>query len=147
MHSSAALMFRPREKRSRSLGTLSPPVPMQQMSSRNNLWRNATSAFKTCRASLARSKGHLGLVIERTPATNDIILGQAARHMIVHNMATVDAKMLKQISTAAPRDLKPDLTLGQKITFTREEIDLLGDRMEEYVGTLAQKLELQFEAE
>lgn len=76
--------------------------------------------------------------------TNDIILGQAARHVIVHNMAIVDAKMLKQIHAAVPRSLKLDCAIGEKIAFTREEIEVLGTRMEEYVGDLAMRLESRF---
>jgi hypothetical protein len=87
---------------------------------------------------------HFGIAVERTPATNDIILGQAARHMIVHNMAIVDGRMLKQVTAATPRTLKADIALGQTITFTRDEIETLGVRMLEYVDVLAMKLESRF---
>ncbi|HUR79797.1 MAG TPA: hypothetical protein VM733_03465 [Thermoanaerobaculia bacterium] len=53
---------------------------------------------------------HFGIALQRTSATNDIILGQAARHAIVHNMALVDTRMLKQIQAAIPRTLKSQLT-------------------------------------
>jgi hypothetical protein len=85
-------------------------------------------------------KEHLALDLGRSGQTNDIIVGQAARHVIVHAGGNVDARMLRQLSNVRPRRLKTALQLGERIQFNTEEVRLLGATMSEYVGRLAVQL-------
>ena len=53
---------------------------------------------------------------------NNIILGQASRHVIVRTGALVTDRMLKQISRAKPRTLKEDLVPGVPLIFSKKEV-------------------------
>lgn len=66
---------------------------------------------------------------------NNIILGQACRHVIVHSGAVVDDKCLKQVKAATPRVLKADLAAGP-VQFSVEELKVLACSMSAYMGTL-----------
>ena len=68
---------------------------------------------------------HLQIEVEKTPLVNDIILGHAARHVIVHSGAVVDRKMINQIKGALPRTLKEALVEGERIRFSPEEVSSL----------------------
>jgi hypothetical protein len=79
----------------------------------------------------------LGKEPERDSEVNDIIVAQACRHAIVHAESKVDERLLKQIANANPRRLKRDLVRGQEISFTEEEIDLVGARMQNYLKKMS----------
>jgi hypothetical protein len=81
-------------------------------------------------------KEHLRIEIGRTEETNDIILGQAARHVIVHSGGVVDARMVRQVSAARPRRLKPAVAASERIEFTPGEVRLLGASMTSYIEAL-----------
>jgi hypothetical protein len=71
--------------------------------------------------SIARAfKDYLGIEIERTQRVNDIVLAQGCRHVIVHSGGIVDDRLVRQLSSAQPRRLKPRLVLGERIQFTDE---------------------------
>ena len=72
----------------------------------------------------------------RDDVTNDIILGQACRHAIVHSGAVVDRRLLGQVSGAVPRTLKRDLRDGQELAFEPGEIDSLAGSMRTYLDAL-----------
>jgi hypothetical protein len=78
---------------------------------------------------------HLRIEIGRTEETNDIILGQAARHVIVH-AGGVDARMVRQVSGAHPRRLKPAIAVNERIEFTPDEVRQLGASMTSYIEAL-----------
>ena len=63
-----------------------------------------------------------------------IILAQAYRHAIVHADSRVDERLLKQIATAEPRQLKKSVTVGAEISFTEDEIELAGNSMCKYIS-------------
>lgn len=85
-------------------------------------------------------KEHVGVDLARSEKTNDVILGQAARHVIVHAGGIVDSRMLRQLSNVTPRCLKPSLRLGERIQFEPDEVRILGSTMSEFVGGLSQRL-------
>lgn len=60
---------------------------------------------------------------------NNIITAQACRHVIVHAGGRITEKMIKQVSGAYPRSLKTKLELGEKISFTLEEIEIVKKSM------------------
>jgi hypothetical protein len=90
---------------------------------------------------------HFEIHIQRTATINDIILGQAARHVIVHNAAVINDRMLKQLSGATDRHLKPQLSAGEKISFTPEEINALGSVMMSYLEDVERRLRAKFDPE
>ncbi|MEE9443993.1 MAG: hypothetical protein V3V99_15120 [candidate division Zixibacteria bacterium] len=72
--------------------------------------------------------------IMRDSIVDDIILGQAARHIIVHSGGKIDNKFLSQISSADKRNLKTcEFNEGDIIEFTPEEIELLSSSMVTYI--------------
>ena len=87
--------------------------------------------------SIARAfKKHLRVSIERDNDTNNIILGQAARHAIVHSGSRIDERMLRQVTDAVPRDLMQDVMLGQPIVFTPVQVRALAASMSRYLNRL-----------
>lgn len=76
---------------------------------------------------------NLGVSMERTQDSNNVILGQAARHVIVHAAAKVNKKMLRQLEGANPRSIKKHLSEGSSIHFSPDEIRLLGESMLAYI--------------
>lgn len=72
---------------------------------------------------------HLKIDIKRTSETSDIIIGQAARHAIVHAGGVVDEKMVNQVSGAKPRGLKDTIKQGDVIRFSPSEVRALSASM------------------
>jgi hypothetical protein len=93
--------------------------------------------------SIARAfKENLGLEVERTTAVNDIIAAQACRHVIVHTGAIVDEPLIRQLSGAHPRVLKPKLTVADHVQFTPDEVDLVAKAMVDYLRNLEAKVKV-----
>jgi hypothetical protein len=91
-------------------------------------------------------KKHLRVAIERDTDTNNIILGQAARHSIVHSGSRIDKRMARQIADAVPRELMKDATLGLPISFTPAQVRMLAESMSRYLDRLVEQVEKQREA-
>jgi hypothetical protein len=85
-------------------------------------------------------KRELGLEIVRSEETNDIILGQAARHVIVHSGGLVDKQMLRQIGGATPRKLKQHVEANTPVRFTPPEVRLLATSMISYLKAVSHRL-------
>lgn len=87
--------------------------------------------------SVARTfKDYIGFEPAQDTDVNNIILGQACRHAIVHNGATANEKTIGQILKAVPRNIKVELSKGQKIVFTPDEVKNIGDCMIRYSKNL-----------
>jgi hypothetical protein len=78
----------------------------------------------------------LGKQSKQDQVVNDIILAQAYRHAIVHADSRVDERLLKQIASAEPRQLKKSVTVGAEISFTEDEIELAGSSMYKYLSNI-----------
>jgi hypothetical protein len=74
---------------------------------------------------------------ERDEITNNIIVAQAVRHVIVHAGAMVDRRLLSQIKKANPREFNPSLVIDQPIQLTPEDVRLCGRSMLTYLERLA----------
>lgn len=74
--------------------------------------------------------------IPRDKIVNNIILSQACRHCIVHNGSAVNNKVINQLKSANPRDLKTHLNIGEKILFNEEEIQVIIASMTRYIEAL-----------
>ncbi len=60
---------------------------------------------------------------------NDIILGQACRHVIVHAGGLVTEQAVLQVSGAIPRRVKPKLVSDEAVQFVPEEVELIAESM------------------
>jgi hypothetical protein len=87
---------------------------------------------------------YLDIDPERDKIANNIILGQACRHVIVHSGAMVDTKLKNQVGTALPRTLKLDLSEDTKVQFQPDEVKTLGQDMLKFVGRIVQKLKTRW---
>jgi hypothetical protein len=83
-------------------------------------------------------RDYFGYKREQDETVNDLILSHACRHVIVHNAAVADRKMIGQLRAARPRTLKPDIHVGERIQFSEEEILTASERMIAYLGDLAE---------
>lgn len=74
---------------------------------------------------------------------NNIILGQACRHVIVHYGAVVDGRLINQLRDAVPRTLKLSLEENAKVEFVPKEVKTLGADMLKFVGGIVEKVKTQ----
>jgi len=84
---------------------------------------------------------YVGVKIPKDLRANNIILGQAARHVIVHAGALITDRMIKQVAAASPRTLMQKLEPGGSLVFTKDEVLELRDEMLRFVEDLVSKLE------
>jgi len=97
--------------------------------------------FQDMQSTVKAFDHYIGVQIERDQRVNNIILGQAARHVIVHASARVTDRMVKQLVKVSPRSLKSSLELGATLVFTKEEVLELKSEMVAFVAALVNKLE------
>lgn len=97
--------------------------------------------FQDMQSIVRAFSSYVDIQIQKDEQTNNIILGQASRHVIVHAGAMVTEKMIKQVSGAFPRKIKPSLTAGTTLVFTKEEVLQLRDEMLMFIHKLVSKLE------
>ena len=93
--------------------------------------KSISRAFRDC----------LDVMVERDLHTDNIIIGQAARHAMEHAGAVVDARMMGQVSAANRRTIKHDLEIGQPLRFTPSEVEVVADSMTEYLKLLCLALD------
>jgi len=90
--------------------------------------------------SIARTfKKYFEVDMAKTPTGNEVIVGQACRHVIVHTGGVVDDRLVRQVSGAAPRVVKPKLSVGEVLQFSPEEVELVAKAMGSYIGDLSRK--------
>ena len=87
---------------------------------------------------------HLGIIIEKDEAVNNIILAQGCRHVIVHVGGLVSERLLKQVALASPREVKPTLTLHCRVQFSEQEVILVAQNMKKYLTVVAQKVQQKY---
>ncbi len=80
---------------------------------------------------------NLGTTPPKDEIVNNIILSQAARHVIVHSGGQINERFINQVSGAKPRTIMSDLTMGEIISFTPKEIEIIGDNMRCYLQQMA----------
>ncbi len=91
--------------------------------------------------SISRSfSEYVGVKINKDNNVNNIILGQACRHSIVHAGARIDKKLIRQVTDATPRELKPELTESEQIEFGPDEINILSESMKTYLNELIKSI-------
>lgn len=77
---------------------------------------------------------------EKNRTVNNIILGQACRHVIVHSGSVINRKLINQVSDCTPRTLKVDLTENNRVQFQPNEVELLGKSMYNFIESVDSKL-------
>lgn len=88
--------------------------------------------------SIARAfKSYLDITIEKDETVNDIIAGQAFRHVIVHIGGRADSKLLRQLAAAKPRTVKPDIVVGAAIQFDPHEVKRVAEAMQRYMNNVS----------
>ncbi len=97
--------------------------------------------FQDMQSTVRAFDNYAGVQIEKNQCVNNIILGQAARHAIVHASARVTQRMLKQVAKATPRTLKQELVPDETLVFTKDEVVELKREMIAYIERLVTKLE------
>lgn len=98
--------------------------------------------------SIARAfKDYLDIKIEKNAVVNDIILGQACRHVIVHSGGVADDRLLRQVADATPRNVKVALSLGEVVQFSDLEVTSVAQSMMKYIEGTAQALRAKFGVE
>ena len=85
-------------------------------------------------------KEYIEVKINKDNNVNNIILGQACRHSIVHAGARIDKKLINQVSGAIPREIKLDLVENKLIEFSPDEINILADSMKNYLEGLIKSI-------
>ena len=83
---------------------------------------------------------YFGIEIEKNINVNNIIVGQACRHAIVHDGGRANSRVLRQIENTKPRTLKVNISENEKINFSTDEVIELANNMREYVVRLHEKI-------
>jgi hypothetical protein len=81
-------------------------------------------------------KDYLNCPIEKNECVNNIILALACRHALIHAGGVVNNKTISQVTDATPRQIKPELSKGQPLTFTIDEVKLIAKSMTKYISTI-----------
>jgi hypothetical protein len=116
-----------------AIGDLKDSVPDLLIQSKDISFQDMQSISRTFRT-------YLQIDIQKDEIANDIILGQACRHVIVHTGGVVDEKLLRQVSGAKPRRVKENLRLGENVQFAPEEVERVAEAMRAYIGSLSSKV-------
>lgn len=85
-------------------------------------------------------KTYFGFTVEKDKDVNNIIMAQAGRHVIVHDSARINERVIRQVSGANPRELKPNLS-GKTLEFNSEEVELVADSMLKYLVGIREKIQ------
>jgi hypothetical protein len=80
---------------------------------------------------------YVNVSLPRDLFTNDIILAQACRHVIVHAGGLADAKFMRQVLNATPRNVKQSVSVGTQVQFTPGEVERVGLSMSQYIEALS----------
>lgn len=84
---------------------------------------------------------YFSVSMEKNETVNNIILSQAARHVIVHDSGRITERFLNQVAGAKPRGLKPTMQSKGMVQFDTDEIHLVGKSMIEYFHELRVKVD------
>lgn len=98
-------------------------------------------SFQDMQSTVKAFDGFLGIDVPAGSTMNNIILAQAARHVIVHSGSIVDIKCVKQLRDAAPRDVKPSIVVGELLAFTPGEVEAVASSMAAFVEQIVLSLD------
>lgn len=90
--------------------------------------------FQDMQSTVRAFDSYLCIKLQRDQVMNNIIFGQAARHVIVHAGGVVTDRMLKQVAKAYPRTLRPEIKVGESLAFTATEVHELANEMRAFIA-------------
>jgi hypothetical protein len=93
-------------------------------------------SFQDMKSVSSTFKKYFGIIIEKNSSVNNIIVGQACRHSIVHEGGRINSRTVKQVANAKPRQLMLTLNENEEIKFSPSDVELLGDEMKKYAKSL-----------
>lgn len=109
-----------------------PDAPIERLIA-DRIVRKDSISFQDMKSISRAFSESLGVTIEKSEDVNDIILGQAARHVLVHAGGAIDERFLNQVTDARPRRLKPALSRTGVLSFDPAEVDALGTAMSSFL--------------
>ena len=93
-------------------------------------------SFQDMKSTYRAFNKYFGIKNKTDEVVRNIIAAQACRHVIVHNGSKVNERTISQLRNVRPRSIKPELTNGQDLSFTIEEIQEISEHMRQYVHRL-----------
>lgn len=85
--------------------------------------------FQDMASTVRAFKNYANIELTRDIAMNNIITAQACRHVIVHSGGRITERTIRQLSGAFPRTLKPEVTLGDAVKFSIQEVNAIKNDM------------------
>lgn len=82
--------------------------------------------------------------IDKDEIVNNIIMAQAGRHVIVHEGASINDRLLKQVKNAQPRALFKNIPLTGQLLFQQADLKIIGDSMLDYFCELRDQVIQKF---
>lgn len=97
-------------------------------------------SFQDMQSTLREFETYFGFKTEKDEFVDNVILGQAARHAIVHSLAIADEKFINQVSDAKLRTLKTDVSQNDDLKFTIEELEQLSNSCKKFFRHLVDSI-------
>jgi hypothetical protein len=98
-------------------------------------------SFQDMQAIHRAFRDYVNVEIEKDSIVHNIILAQACRHVIVHAGGEVTPRLIRQVSSATPRDLKTQIENDSLIQFSHDEVKTIAESMKTYLSVLVHKIE------
>lgn len=139
-----ALIMQLEDGRNQTLNKTEIKIPLGALRSQEELWddlgdfviKQDAISFQDMQSISRACEEYLGFCPVKDAAVNDIIVGQACRHCLVHSGGKIDKKLMGQIKNCLPRSVLIDLNLGQSVEVTIEILESLIRSMDKYISTL-----------
>jgi hypothetical protein len=103
-------------------------------------------SFQDMQSIVRAFSGYIGVEMPRDGAMNNIIVGQACRHVIAHSGGVVDRRCVSQLANARPRTLRQQIRLGDVIQFTTDELNAVAADMMAFIDSVATSVSERLEA-
>lgn len=87
-------------------------------------------------------KDYFEFDIPKDRNVNNIIMAQAGRHVIVHDSARINTRIIRQVSGAKPRDLLPELN-SDTIQFSSNDVKIAAESMLDYFKKVRSLVEVR----
>ncbi|HTB22206.1 MAG TPA: hypothetical protein VK914_05830 [bacterium] len=138
-----------REKKLGAITSESLKVTVEELASLNfkehGSWawfylKKSESSFQDMKSIKRLFENAFGINIDKNEDVDNLIFGQSARHAIVHNAGIIDESMISQISGAKQRKLKLDISSGELLNFSKDDIEILMTSMQTYIDVLFSKI-------
>lgn len=96
-------------------------------------------SFQDMKSTREAFQTYIGVEIDRDETMDNIIAGQACRHVIAHAGSVADEALIRQLRGAGRRTLKVDIRQDDRIQFSREEVEHLAQAMLTFVRDVVRR--------